>query len=113
MEFRCPTCRAPWRHVTLCGRCGTDLSTVMQVARRAWEIREAARQLLWTGDRPAEAVRLARVAYELHATQQAQRLLALTLLANHQTAEAQAALTVGMAGHAAPSSESRHTPDEE
>jgi len=113
MEFRCPTCRAPWRHVTLCGRCGTDLTTVMQVALKAWEVRETARELLWAGDRPAEAVRLARTACQLHATQQAQKLLALTLLANHQTAEAQAALASVIAGHAAPSNDSRHTPDEE
>jgi predicted amidophosphoribosyltransferase len=92
MEFRCPTCRAPWRQVTQCGRCGTDLSTVMQVAREAWEAREAVRELLWAGDRPAEAVRRARAACQLHATPQAQKLLALALLANQQTAEARAVL---------------------
>jgi predicted amidophosphoribosyltransferase len=111
MEFRCPTCRAPWRHVTLCGRCGTDLTIVMHVARKAWEIREAVRELLWAGDRPAEAVRLARTAYQLHATPQAQKLLALTLLANHQTAEAYTAITPLLADQASPYS--RHAHDEE
>ncbi len=92
MEFRCPTCRAPWRQVSQCGRCGTDLSTVMQVAREAWEAREAVRELLCAGDQPAEAVRLARTACQLHATPQAQKLLALALLANQQTAEALATI---------------------
>ena len=112
MDFRCPTCHAPWRHVTLCGRCGTDLTTVMQVAVRAWEVREAARKLLWAGDRPAEAVRLARTACQLQATQQAQKLLALTLLANHQSAEAHATIAPLIAGQAAPRKDSHDAPDE-
>lgn len=106
MEFRCPTCRAPWRQVTLCGRCGTDLSTVMQVAREAWEIREAVREVLWAGDQPAEAVRLARTACQLHATPQAQKLLVLALLAHQQTAEALDVLASVMADDEAPSAES-------
>ena len=105
MEFRCPTCRAPWRQVTLCGRCGTDLSMVMHVARTAWEVRETARELLWAGDRPAEAVRLAQTACQLHATPQAQKLLALALLANHQPAEVPAGLASGLAYPAMPSTE--------
>ena len=77
MHWRCPTCRAPWRQMVLCGRCGTDLSVVMQVAARAWELREAARQLWCEGTQPAEAVHLARVACQLQATPQARQLLAL------------------------------------
>jgi hypothetical protein len=88
MELRCPTCRAPWRGVATCGRCGTDLTMLMRVAVRAWELREAARQALGEGDRVSEAVALARTACRLHATQQGQRLLALALLANGQAAEA-------------------------
>ncbi|MSQ47512.1 MAG: hypothetical protein EXR78_03845 [Deltaproteobacteria bacterium] len=113
MEFRCPTCRAPWRRVTLCGRCGTDLTLVMHVARKAWEAREMARELLWAGDQPVEAVRVARTACQLHATPQAHKLLALALLANHQLAEAQVVLASVGGDHAAPPTESRHTPDEE
>ncbi|NOT56140.1 MAG: hypothetical protein HOP18_16190 [Deltaproteobacteria bacterium] len=97
MEFRCPTCRAPWRQVSQCGRCGTDLSLVIQVAREAWEAREAVRELLLAGDQPAEAVRLARAACQLHATPQAQKLLVLALLANGQTAEALETLNSVMA----------------
>jgi predicted amidophosphoribosyltransferase len=88
MPLRCPTCRAPWCQSALCSRCGTDLSTLMQVVLRAWQLREAARQLVCEDTQPAEAVRLARAACQLHATPQAQRLLALALLANHQMAEA-------------------------
>lgn len=113
MEFRCPTCRAPWRQVTQCGRCGTDLSTVMQVTREAWEIRETVRELLCAGDRPAEAVRLARTACQLHATPQAQKLLALALLANQQIAEARAALASVISDLEAPRTDSRPTSDEE
>jgi predicted amidophosphoribosyltransferase len=90
MQFRCPTCRATWRQTTLCSRCGTDLTTLMQVVHRAWELREAARQFICAGTQPAEAVRLARAACQLHATPQARQLLALAFWANHQMAEAHA-----------------------
>ena len=113
MEFRCPTCRAPWRQVSQCGRCGTDLSMVMQVAHTAWEAREAVRELLWVGDRPAEAVSLARTACQLHATPQAQKLLALALLANQQIAEARAALASVISDREATQTDSRPTSDEE
>jgi len=88
MQFRCPTCRAPWRQAVLCSRCGSDLSALMQVAMRAWELRQTARQLLREGSQLTEAVRLARAACQLHATSQARQLLALTLLANQQVSEA-------------------------
>ncbi len=89
MDLRCPTCRTLWRGVPTCGRCGTDVTMLMRVAVRAWELREAARQALGDGDRGSEAVALARTACRLHATPQGQRLLVLALLANGQTAEAQ------------------------
>jgi predicted amidophosphoribosyltransferase len=86
--FRCPTCRAPWRGVTICPRCGSDLTAIMRVAAKAWELREAARAALCAGDRPAYALDLARAACRLHATPQGQRLLALALVAAGQLAEA-------------------------
>ncbi|MBM3227217.1 MAG: hypothetical protein FJZ47_25910 [Candidatus Tectomicrobia bacterium] len=89
----CPTCRAAWRQGVVCTRCGTDLTALMQVALRAWELREAARRALCAGDRPREALALARAAFHLHTTPQGQRLLALALLANGQTATAHALLT--------------------
>src|SRR5262250_1972857 len=47
----CPTCRAAWRGVPTCPRCGTDLTALMRVAVRAWELRQAARAALCAGDR--------------------------------------------------------------
>jgi predicted amidophosphoribosyltransferase len=89
MEMRCPTCRAPWRGAANCGRCGTDLTTLMCVETRAWELREAARQALTAGGRAAEAVALAQAACRLHATPQGLRLLALALIVAGQGVEAQ------------------------
>jgi predicted amidophosphoribosyltransferase len=85
--LRCPTCRTPWRGVTLCPRCGSDLTAIMRVAAKAWQLREAARAALRAGDRPAQALDLARAACRLHATRQGQRLLALALAAAGQMTE--------------------------
>ena len=85
--LRCPTCRTPWRGVTLCPRCGSDLTAIMRVAAKAWELREAVRAALCAGDRPAEALGLARAACRLHTTRQGQRLLALALVAAGHMAE--------------------------
>jgi hypothetical protein len=86
----CPTCRAAWRGVATCPRCGTDLTALMRVAVRAWELRQATRAALCAGDRTAEALVLARAACQLHTTPYGQRLLALALLVNGQMAEAYA-----------------------
>ena len=86
----CPTCRAAWRGAVTCTRCGTDLTALMRVAVRAWELREAARAVLCAGARPAEALALARAACQLHTTPYGQRLFALALLVNGQRAEASA-----------------------
>jgi len=85
--LRCPTCRTPWRGVTMCPRCGSDLTTIMRVAAKAWELREAARAALCAGDRPIQALDLARAACRLHATRHGQRLLALALVAAGQLAD--------------------------
>src|SRR5262245_7735201 len=85
--FRCPTCRTPWRGATICPRCGSDLSTIMRVAAKAWELREAARAALRAGDCPTQALALARAACRLHATRQGQRLLALALVAAGQISD--------------------------
>jgi hypothetical protein len=62
----------------------------MRVALRAWELRQATRAALCSGDRPAEALALARAACQLHSTPYGQRLLALALLVNGHMAEAYA-----------------------
>src|SRR5262245_62077830 len=86
----CPTCRATWRGVATCPRCGTDLTALMRVTVRAWELRQAARAALCAGDRLTEALVLARAACQLHTTPYGQRLLALALLVNGRMAEAYA-----------------------
>ena len=88
----CPTCRAAWRGVATCPRCGTDLTALMRVAVRAWELRQATRVALCAGDRTAEALALARAACQLHTTPYGQRLLALALLVNGHMAEAYAVI---------------------
>src|SRR5712692_6474087 len=88
----CPTCRAAWRGVVTCPRCGADLTALMRVAARAWELRQATRAALCAGNRPAEALALARAACQLHTTPYGQRLLALALLVNGHMAEAYALL---------------------
>jgi hypothetical protein len=61
----------------------------MRVAAKAWELREAARAALCAGDRPAEALDLARAACRLHSTRHGQRLLALALVAAGQITSGQ------------------------
>ena len=90
VALACPTCRAAWRGVPTCPRCGTDLTALMRVAVRAWELRQAARAALCAGDRTAEALVLARAACQLHTTPYGQHLCALALLVNSQMAEASA-----------------------
>jgi hypothetical protein len=89
----CPTCRAAWRGVVTCSRCGTDLTALMRVAVRAWELRQATRAALCAGDRATEALALARAACQLHTTPSGQRLFALALLVNGHMAEAYTVLT--------------------
>jgi hypothetical protein len=90
--LQCPTCRTAWRSASTCPRCGTDLTALMRVALRAWELRQAARAALRAGNRAHEALSLARTACQLHATPQGQRLVVLALLVNGQVAEATALL---------------------
>ena len=59
----------------------------MRIAAKAWALREAARAALCAGDRPAQALALARAACRLHATHRGQRLLALALVAAGQMSD--------------------------
>ena len=86
---RCPACRAAWRAVATCPRCGADLTSLMSLAARAWTLREAARAALQAGD-GAAALPAARAAYALDRTPRAQRLLALSLIARGDAAGARA-----------------------
>lgn len=89
--LRCPTCRAPWRGVSACARCGTELAPLMSVAARAWQLREAARVALAAGRGP-DACDLASAALRLHATPRGRRLHVLALLAAGRTLDAARAL---------------------
>ena len=86
----CPACRAAWRAVATCPRCGADLAPLMRLAVRAWTLRETARTALRAGD-GVEALAAARAAYALERTPQAQRLLTLSLIARGEAAAAGAA----------------------
>jgi hypothetical protein len=89
--LHCPTCRAPWRGVSACPRCGTDLAPLMGAAARAWQLREAARAALEAG-RGRDACDLASAALRLHATARGRHLQILALLAAGRTLEAARAL---------------------
>ena len=84
---RCPACRAPWRGVTTCPRCGADLAPLMRLATRAWTLRETARTAIVTGD-GVTAVAHARAAYQLERAPRGGRLLVLALVAAGHAAEA-------------------------
>ena len=86
---RCPACRAPWRAVATCPRCGADLAPLMRLAARAWALREAARAVLLAGD-DAAALAAARAAYGLERTPRAHHLLALALIATGDAVGARA-----------------------
>ncbi len=90
--LRCPTCRAPWRGVSACPRCGTDLAPIMSAAVRAWHLREAARAALEAGH-GHEACDLASAGLRLHATLRGRRLLILALLAAGRPLDAARALS--------------------
>ena len=86
---RCPACRAAWRAVAVCPRCGADLTSLMRLAARAWALREAARTALRSGE-GATALAAARAAYALERMPRARRLLALSLVACGDAAAARA-----------------------
>jgi predicted amidophosphoribosyltransferase len=48
--FTCPVCRAKFRGEAVCSRCGTELGGLMEVAAKAWRIREQSRAALLAGD---------------------------------------------------------------
>jgi hypothetical protein len=73
---RCPVCQAAFRGAAQCSRCGADLQALMEVAARAWRLRQSAREALLAGDFHA-AERLAGWAQELQATSAGRSLQAV------------------------------------
>ena len=72
----CPACRAAFRGVAVCSRCGADLGPLMSVAARAHHLRESARRRILAGDFRG-ARELAARAQFLHATGKGRALLAV------------------------------------
>jgi predicted amidophosphoribosyltransferase len=72
----CPVCRAGFRGVATCSRCGADLAPLMEIAARAWRMRESARQSLAAGDFES-AARQAEAAQALEATPEGQGIAAV------------------------------------
>ena len=64
---QCPVCKARFRGQRRCSRCGADLSRLMLVLARAWQLRRQARQALCEAHYGA-ASELARKAQALHRT---------------------------------------------
>ena len=46
----CPVCRARFRRVARCSRCGADLAALMLLTAHAYRLRQRARQSLRDGD---------------------------------------------------------------
>lgn len=49
MEWRCPTCRAPYKGGSQCYRCQTDLSRLLAIRKQADELKMRALYLLREG----------------------------------------------------------------
>jgi predicted amidophosphoribosyltransferase len=71
---QCPVCQARFRGVSICSRCGADLSQVMFLAAQAWRLRESARTAMAAGDF-ARGLELAAKAQEAQGTRAGEALL--------------------------------------
>jgi hypothetical protein len=63
----CPVCRARFRGMATCSRCGADLAPLMLLMAHAYSLCAKARQCLQQGDARA-ALTSAEAAQNLHAT---------------------------------------------
>jgi hypothetical protein len=68
-EGRCPVCQARFRGVSICSRCGADLTPLMLLAAHAYSLRRSARRSLRAGDTQS-ALAAAKAAQKLHAIPQ-------------------------------------------
>jgi hypothetical protein len=62
--LKCPVCAAAFRGVEICPRCSVNLEPLMQLAARAWALRELSRKKLREGNLP-EAMRFAAAAWQI------------------------------------------------
>jgi len=63
----CPVCRARFRGMTTCSRCGADLTMLTLLAAHAYRLRQQARQALRAGD-GAKALARVETAQSLQTT---------------------------------------------
>jgi predicted amidophosphoribosyltransferase len=73
----CPVCRAAFRGVAICPRCGADLAPLMRVAARSWRLRHLAREALSAGDFDS-ARRRAEEAQALQSTREGRAIAAIS-----------------------------------
>ncbi len=74
---QCPVCRARFRGVSICSRCGADLQPLMVLAAQSWWLRESARRSLAAGDLES-AAEFAQQAEQLQSTPNGEALQLLT-----------------------------------
>lgn len=70
----CPVCRARFRGVVTCSRCGADLTPLMLLVAHAYRLRQQARHLLRRDD-CSRALASVEEAQRLHATPEGHLLL--------------------------------------
>ena len=61
---KCPVCNASFRGVTVCPRCGTDLTLIMRLAARAWALGQKSKSTILDGDLNA-AMRYSAAAWRI------------------------------------------------
>lgn len=76
----CPVCRARFRGMATCSRCGADLAPLMLLMAHAYSLCQKARQSLLQGDARA-ALTLSKAAQNLHATPEGRLLHAVCSVA--------------------------------
>jgi hypothetical protein len=74
MSPQCPVCKARFREQRKCSRCGADLSRLMLVVARAYQLRSQAGQALREA-RYRTAYELASQAQNLHHTALGQKMM--------------------------------------
>jgi len=80
-SVRCPVCRAKFRGVRQCSRCGADLTAIMVLSARAQGYRANAKKSLYALNFK-KAHEHAATAQKEHATEAGRKLLLLTAWLN-------------------------------
>lgn len=78
MEWRCPTCRAPYKGGSQCYRCQTDLSRLLEIQKQADELKMRAIYLLRKG-MPEDARKSIQKSLFLRQDPESRRIEALIL----------------------------------